>query len=130
LNSFESIEAILASTFEEPALEGSFFEQSDVPSTWNTYWTDAAREGGGFDIDNPVFGQHWTKYFGKHWGLFMNCDPNEHSDCKGHDCVGAQSTVGHAAAAATTAKSLGIPLIVVLPPTPTPSEINTYTWHW
>jgi len=34
------------------------------------------------------------------------------------------------AAAATTAKSLGIPLIVIVPPTPTPSEIDAYNWHW
>ena len=29
---------------------GLFCEQSNSPSLWNTYWTDAAREGGGLDI--------------------------------------------------------------------------------
>jgi len=121
-NAFDSIEAILAATFKEEPLEAHFFEQSDVPSPWNTYWTDAAREGAGLDINDPVFGQHGTKYSGLCLGLFTNCDPNEPCDCEGHNCVGAQSTVGHTAAAATTAKSLGIPQIVLVPPSPTPSK--------
>jgi hypothetical protein len=66
LNTFDSIEAILAATFEEEPLEAYFWEQSTVPSSWNTNWTDAAREGGGLDINDPVFGQHWTKYSGVH----------------------------------------------------------------
>jgi hypothetical protein len=128
LNAFESIEAILAASFEEEPLEAYFWEQSTVPSPWNIYWTEAAREGGGLDINDPVFGPHWTRYTGAH--SWFPCDPEELCDCEGHNCVGTQSTIGHAAAAATTAKSLGIPLIVVVPPTPTPSELDAYNWHW
>jgi len=32
--------------------------------------------------------------------------------------------------AAETAKPFEIPLIVVEPPTPTPSEIDQFNWHW
>jgi hypothetical protein len=62
LNTFESIEVVLEATFEQEPLEAHCWEQSDIPSPWNSYWTDAAREGGGLDINDPVFGQHWTKY--------------------------------------------------------------------
>jgi hypothetical protein len=58
LNSFESIEAILAAAFEEEPLKAYFWELSTVPLLWNTYWTEAAREGGGFDINDPIFGPH------------------------------------------------------------------------
>jgi len=128
LNTFESIEAILVATFEEEPLIVYFSEQSTVISAWNIYWTDAAREGGGLDINDPVFGPHWTRYLGAH--SWFPCDPEEPCDWEGHHCVGTQSTIGHAAAAATTAKSLGIPLIVVVPPTPTPSKLEAYNWHW
>jgi len=130
LNAFDSIGAIVTAAFEEEPLEAFFFEQSDVPSPWNTYWTDAAREGGGLDIKDPVFGQHWTEYRGLHFGLFTDCDVNELCDCEGHNCVGAESTVGHAAAAATTVKPLEVLLIVVVTPPPTPSEIDKHSWHW
>jgi len=128
LNVFESIEEILKTSFEEEPLEAYFWEQSAVPSPWNIYWTDAAREGGGLDINNPVFGPHWTRYTGAH--SWFPGDPEQPCDCEGHNCAGTHSTIGHAAAAATTAKSLGIPLIVIVPPTPTPSEIDAYNWHW
>ena len=127
-NPLKSIEAILAASFEEEPLEAYFWEQPTVPSLWNTYWTDAAREGGGLDINDPVFGPHWTWYTGAH--SWFHFDPEEPCDCEGHNCADTHSTIGHAAAAATTAKSLGIPLIVVVPPTPTPSEIDAYNWHW
>ena len=58
LNAFESIEAILMATFKADPLEANFWEQSDVPSPWNTYWTDAAREGSGLHNNDPVFGPH------------------------------------------------------------------------
>lgn len=45
------------------------------------------------------------------------------------NCVRAQSRVGHAAAVATTAKSLHITLIVVVPPSLSPSEIDSYSYH-
>jgi len=128
LNAFDSIEAIYEATFEKEPLEAYFWEQSTVPSAWNLYWTEAAKEGGGLDINDPAFGAHWTRYLGAH--SWYSCDPEERCDWEGHNCLGTHSTVGHAAAAATTAKSLGIPLIVVVPPTPTPSELDAYNWHW
>jgi hypothetical protein len=128
LNTFNSMEAILAAAFEEDPLEAYFWEQSTVPSPWNTYWTATAKEGSGLDIDDPVFGPHWTRDTGVH-SLFP-CNPEEPCDCEGHNCAGTQLTIGHAAAAATTAKSLGIPLIVVVPLTPISSEIDAYNWHW
>jgi len=128
LNAFESIEDILTASFEEEPLEAYFWEQSAVPSPWNIYCTDAGREGGGLGIKKPVFGPHWTRYTGAlSW---FPCDPEQPCDCEGYNCAGTHSTVGHAAAAAITAKSLGIPQIVIVPPTPTPSELDAYTWHW
>jgi len=62
LNAFESVEVVFAATVEVEPLEVYFWEQSDCPSPWNLYWTDAARECGGLDINDPVFGQHWTEY--------------------------------------------------------------------
>jgi len=122
LNAFESSEEILTESFKEEPHEAYFWEQSTVPSLWNTYWTDAAREGGGLDIDDPVFGPHWTRYTGAHSGF--PCDPEQPCDCEGHNCAGTQSTIGYTAATVTTAKSRGIPLIVIVPLTPTPSEID------
>jgi len=55
LNAFESIEAILTATFEEEPLEAYFWEQLTVPSPWNIFWTDTAREGGGLDMNDPMF---------------------------------------------------------------------------
>jgi hypothetical protein len=126
---FKSIEALLSAMFEEESYEADFWEQSNVLSPWNIYWTDKANEGGSLDINNQVFGPHWTKYRGLHWGLFMVCDPEEPCDWEGHNCVGVQLMIGHAAAAATTVKSLGILLIVVVPLSPTPSKVNAYSWH-
>jgi hypothetical protein len=128
LNVYESIQAILLASFEEESLDAYFWEQSAVPSFWNTYWTDTAREGGGLHINDPMFGPHWTRYTGVHSGF--PCDSAEPCDWEGHNCAGIQSTIGHAAAAATIAKSLGVPMIVVVPPTPTPSKFDAYHWHW
>ena len=50
----------------------------------------------------------------------------EACNSEGHNRVGAQPTVGHAAAAATTSMSSGIQQIVVVPSTLTPSEIGAY----
>jgi hypothetical protein len=122
LNAFESIEVVPGTIFEEEPLEAYFWDQSDVPSPWNTYWTDTAREGGCLDINDPGFGQHWTKYHWLNFGLFTDDNCEEICNCEGHNCVEAQLSVGHAAAAATTAKSLGVPLIVVVPSNPTPSD--------
>jgi len=62
LNASESIEVISTVYFQAEPLENDFWEQSDVPSPWNTSWTDSAREGGGLHIINPGFRQPWTKY--------------------------------------------------------------------
>jgi hypothetical protein len=128
VNAFESIEAMLEASFEEEPLEAYFWEQSTVPSPWNTYWRDAAREGGRRDINDPVFGPQLTRYTGEHSSF--PCDPQEPCDCERHNCAGTHSTIEHAAAAATAAKSLRIALIVVVPMTPTASEIDAYNWHW
>jgi hypothetical protein len=128
VNAFERIDAILTATFEKEPLEAYFWVLSTVPSPWNTYWRDAAREGGGLDINDPVFGPHWTRYSGAH--SWFPCDHDELCDCEGYNCAGTHSTVGNAAAAATTAKSLKIPLLVVVPLTLTPSGLDTYNWHW
>jgi hypothetical protein len=66
LNAIESIKAIFAATLEEEPLEAYFWELSTVPSTWNTYGTDTAREGGRLDIIDHVFGSYWTRYLGAH----------------------------------------------------------------
>jgi hypothetical protein len=57
-NAFNRLKVILAATFEEGPLKAYFWEQSTAPSPWNTYWTDEAREEGGLDINDPVFGPH------------------------------------------------------------------------
>jgi hypothetical protein len=128
LNTFESIEAILAASLEEEPLDAYFREQSAVPSPWNIQRTDAARECSGLAFKDPVFGPHWTRYAGA--PCWLPCDLEEPCNCEGHNCEGTQSTIGHAAAAGTTAKSTGIPLIVIVPLTPTPSELDAYYSHW
>jgi len=130
LNAVENLEVVLGETSKGELLQAYFWQQSDIPSPWNTYWTDTASESGSLDINVGVFGQYWTKYRALHWGLLTDCDPKEPYDCDGHNCPAALSTVEHTAAAATTAKSLGIPQIDVIHPTPTPSEIDVYNWHW
>ena len=62
--------------------------------------------------------------------FFANCDLEEPCACEGLDSLEEQSTIGHTAAAAITSTSLGIPLIVVVPPTPPPSETDVYNWDW
>jgi len=61
-NGFDSIGAILATTLEAEPLEAYFWEQSDVPSPWNLYGTKAAAYRGGLELDDPTFGDSWTKY--------------------------------------------------------------------
>jgi hypothetical protein len=124
LNAIKSIKAVLAATVEKDRLEANFWEQADVPSPWNTHWTDAAGESGGKDINHPVFGQCWVMYRGLHFALYQDSNPEESWNLEGHNCIGAHSTVRHTAAATTTPKSLWMPLIVVVPPTQTSSEIN------
>jgi hypothetical protein len=63
VNAFESIEAVLAATFQEEPFETYFVELPDFPSLWHTYWTDAAIQRVGLDINHPVFGKHCTMYY-------------------------------------------------------------------
>ena len=73
------------------------------------------------EVDDTVFGNSWTKYWGAHTGF--DCDPEVPCECEGHNCLGTHSTERHAPGAAT-AKPAPVPLIVSEPPTPTPSEID------
>ena len=128
LNAFESIEGLLKTEVDDLTLPAYFWEQSDVPSAWNIYWTEAAAYGGGLELDDPVFGNSWTKYWGAY--AWINCHPEEPCECEGHNCVGTHSTEGHAPATAASAKLAPEPLIVIEPPTQIPSKVDTYTWHW
>jgi len=128
LNAIDSIGAIVATTLEEDPLEAYFSEQSDFPSRWNLYWTKPTVHEWSLELDNPVFGKSWTKYWGAH--TWLNCQPKQPCECEGHNCLRTHSTEGHAPATAPTAKPVPIPLSVIEPPTPTPSEIDSYIWHW
>ena len=128
LNAFASIEGLLNIEVDDICLPAYFWEQSDVPSPWNLYWTEAAAYGGGLEIDDPVFGNSWTRYWGAH--SWFNCDIDTPCWFEGHDCRGTHETEGHAPAAAVTAKAPEIPLIVIEPPMPTPSELDHFNWHW
>jgi len=89
---------------------------------------EAAAYRGGLELDDPVFGNSWTKYHRAH--AWFDCEPELACECEGYNCLGSHSTIGHAPAAAETVKYALIPLIVVEPPTLTPSEIEVYNWHW
>jgi hypothetical protein len=102
LNAFESIEGPLNIEVDDIVLRTYFWEQSDVPSLWNLYWTEAAASGGGLEIDNLVFGDSLMRYCGAH--SWFNCDVDTPCWCEGHDCRGTHETEGHALAAAATAK--------------------------
>jgi hypothetical protein len=127
-NAFESIERLLNTEVDDICLPAYFWEQSDTPSSWHLYWAEAAAYGGGLEIDDPVFGNCWTRYWGAH--SWFHCDIDTPCWCEGHDRRGTHETEGLVPAAAETAKSLLIPLIVVEPPTPTPSELDQFIWHW
>jgi len=128
LNAFESIEGLLNTKVDNLTLPAYFWEQSDVPSPWNIYWTAAAASGEGLELDDPVFGSNRTMYWWAH--ASFDCDPELPSECEGHNCPGKHSTEGHAPAAVTaTIQPAPVPLIVIEPPTPTPSEIDACNWH-
>jgi hypothetical protein len=94
-----------------------------VPNTtWNLYWPEAATYRGSLELDDLVFGNSWTRYWVAH--SWYNYDIDTPCWCKEHDFRGTHETEGHAPAAAETAKPLEIPVIVVEPPTPTPSVLN------
>jgi hypothetical protein len=95
LNAFGSIDEILSEP-EEP-LESFFWDQPDTPYPWNLYWTEAARDGGGLSINDPVFGDTWTYYKGMHFG----CEEDEVCWCEQHGRDEA-TTIGHAWKAQST----------------------------
>jgi len=128
LNPFESIEELLNTEVDDLCLPAYFWVRSDTPSPWNLYWTEAAAYGGGLELDDPVFGNSWTRYWGAH--SWFNCEADIPCWCEGYGCCETHETEGHAPAAAETAQPFKIPLIVVEPPTPTPSEIDQFNWHW
>jgi hypothetical protein len=68
-------------------LENGFFEQSEATARWTLYSADAAREGSGLDIKDPIFEQHWTKNSSVKSVWFTKCDPEEACDCEGHNCI-------------------------------------------
>jgi len=72
LNAFESIGGLLNTVVDDLILPAYFWEQSEVPSPWNIYLTEAAAYGGGLEVDDPVFGNSWTKYWGAH--AWFDCD--------------------------------------------------------
>lgn len=127
LKGFDSINTILSDK-KEP-LEAVFWKHSHNPSPLNIHWTEAAKEGRGLSINNPVFRQHGTEYIVLHFGLFTLCDPGETGDCEGYHCLGISSTIGHAPAAAATVKLVVLILMVITTVTPTHSDINQYNWH-
>jgi len=73
LIAFESIKGLLITEVDDLILLAYFWEQSDVPSHWNTDWTEAAASGGGLELDDPVYGHNWTNYWGAH--AWLNCHP-------------------------------------------------------
>ena len=89
LNSFNSIDAVILEP-EEP-LEAYFWEEPQAVSPWNSYWTEAAKYGGGLQINDPVFKDSWTKYYGLH----VNCEEEEVCYCE-HNCGGTHTTKGRA----------------------------------
>jgi hypothetical protein len=89
LNIFNSIDAVIFET-EEP-LEEYFWKEPHAVSPWNSYWTEAAKYGGGLQINDPVFKDSWTKYYGLH----VNCEAEEVCYCE-HNCGGTHTTKGRA----------------------------------
>jgi len=62
LNAFESIEGLFNTEVDDLIVPAYFWEQSDVPSPWNIYWTEAAAYRGGLESDDPVFESNGMKY--------------------------------------------------------------------
>jgi len=128
LNAFEGIEGLLNTQIDDLTLPAYFWEQSDVPSPWNTYWAEATAYRGGLELDDPMFGSNWTKYWGAH--AWFECDPELPCECEEHNCLGTHSMEGHTPAAAATAKPAPVQLIVIESLAPTPSDVDAYNCHW
>lgn len=127
LNTIDCVETILKATFKVDPLEVYYWRQLTVGLPWSSYWTDAATRGGDMVFNDPVFGPHWTRYAGAlYWFL---CHTEELCDCTGYNISGTHTTIQHPAAAGTTAKFLGILVIVIVPLTPITSELDPDNWH-
>jgi len=127
LNILESIEGLLNTEVDNLILPAYFWEQSNIPSPWNTCWTEVAAYGGGLELDDRLVGNCCTMYRGAH--SRFTCRPEEPCECEGYGCSGTHSTEGHKPAAAATLQPAPVPLIVIEPLTLTPSEIDAYNWH-
>jgi hypothetical protein len=88
-NIFDSINPII--TEPEAPLEAHFWHEPQAVSPWNSYWTEAAKNGGGLSINDPVFETFWTKYYGLH----INCLDKEPCFCE-YNRGGTHSTIGRA----------------------------------
>jgi len=89
--------------------------------------TEATAYGEGLEIDDPVFGINWTKYWGTHSWLY--CDVETACICEGRDCGMTHEIQEDTPAAAETAKTPPIPLVIIEPPTLTLSKLNLFNWH-
>src|ERR1700687_3928220 len=89
LNAFDSIDAIILET-EQP-LEQYFWSEPQAVSPWNSYWTEAAKQGGGLQIKDPAFKDCGTKYYALHF----DCQHEEVCYCQ-HNCGGTHTTKGRA----------------------------------
>ena len=127
LKVFKCYKVIHAATFELEPLKAFCLESSAVPSLSNSSRTDAAKEGGRQDINDLLFGPQGSRYLGVNKSF--PCDPEDPCSCEHYSCPGTHSTIRYIAAAATTAKSLGIALSVTVLQIPTPSEIDQFYWH-
>jgi len=121
-NTFNTIEGKIATRFKGQTLEAYLLELSTVPSPWNFYWNNMAKEGGGLDTNDAVFRQYWNRYLGNN--CWFPCGSEEICDCEVHNRTDIFSTVRHAAVAASMVNFPYMPLIVMVPPTRTISEIG------
>jgi len=127
LKAFASIDRILFNG-NEP-LHPCFWEQTNLHCAWNVFWSDTAWDGSGISIYEPVFGMQGTKYLGLYFGHFTFCNLEKPCDFEEHNWMGAVSPVEYAPAVVSIAKSVGIPLIVIIPLTPTLTTIDEQNCH-
>jgi hypothetical protein len=120
LNSFNSIDAVILEP-EEP-LEAYVWEEPQAVSPWNSDSTEAAKYRGGLQIDDPVFKDSWTKYYGLH----VDCEEEEVCYCE-HNCGGTHTTKGQAVINSdTTVKPQTTGGRILLPTISQVSDWNNY----
>jgi hypothetical protein len=95
LNAFHSIETILPE-IENP-LKENFWDEPQAVFPWNSYLMEAATEGGGLSINNPVIKNFWTKYY----SFQVDCQNEELCYYKSN-CGGTHTTESRAADANIT----------------------------